>query len=327
MKLKTEVTIPEFRNKVNYHQPLLMIGSCFAENMGSELKELYFPIRVNPNGILYNPISIAQNLEDLLSGRIYEARDLFYANDSYHSFSHHGKYSLPDASKMLALINDNAKQSLIHLKESSHLFITFGTAWVFEHKQTGKIVSNCHKLPSGTFHRYRLSVEQITDRWTLLIRQLKKINPNLQIVFTVSPIRHLKDGAHENQLSKATLLLAIDNLIAEISTPDVTYFPSYEVVMDELRDYRFYGTDMCHLSDTALNYIREIFFESIVDQQAREIAEEVSKLLRAASHRPINAMGNSYNTFLDKQRLAAQQLQSKYPFVDLAALIQKLDKN
>ena len=248
IKFRTEVELPEFSKKMGYRHQSLMIGSCFAENIGIWLQNRCLPVMVNPFGILYNPVSIANSLEYLITGKIFTLQDLFYANGVYSSFSHHSRFSDSDPESMLRHINAQTTETLNTLKNSSHLFITFGTSWVFQHKINGEIVSNCHKLPAATFNRYRLSVIQITDYWIPIIEQLRQLNPDLHLVFTVSPIRHLKDGAHENQLSKSTLFLGIDALSAHFGNELISYFPSFELLHDELRDYRFYATDMAHLS-------------------------------------------------------------------------------
>ena len=324
IKFRTEVDLPEFKIKMGYRHQTMMIGSCFAENIGTFLQELCFPIMVNPFGILYNPISISNSLTHILSGKEFTEQDLFYSNGLYNSFSHHSRYSNPDPVKMLSEINTQSDEASSVLKGCSHLFITFGTAWVFKHKKMGTVVSNCHKLPSSTFDRFRLSVGQITATWNPIIAELKKLNPDLQIVFTVSPIRHLKDGAHENQISKSLLIIAIEELISEFGNKSISYFPSYELVLDELRDYRFYAADMTHLSEVATEFIRERFMTAILDHEAKTISAEVAKLIPALNHRPLNTNRTAYISFIENQLDKAQKLQNKYPFVDLKTITAKL---
>lgn len=323
IKLRTEVDLPEFKRKLGYRHPSLMIGSCFAENMGNSLQELCFPIQVNPFGILYNPFSIANSLGFLIDGKRFTEQDLFYSNGLYNSFFHHSRFSNPDPVNALKYINLQATEASDVLINCSHLFITFGTSWVFRNKASGVVVSNCHKLPAATFEHFRLSVVQITETWIPLIGQLQRINPQLQIVFTVSPIRHLKDGAHENQLSKSTLLMAIDELISRFGKDLITYFPSYEFVLDELRDYRFYASDMTHLSDIAVDFVREKFTDAILDQEAKIISAELEKILPSLKHRPMNKNDSGYVSFIDKQIEKTDLLQNKYPFVDVKRLIKK----
>ena len=320
IKLRTEVELPQFIKKLGYRHQSLMMGSCFAENIGNYLQERCLPVTVNPFGIQYNPLSIANCLEQLMRRKNFTENDLFFSNGLYNSFSHHGRFSGPDPGKVLSHINSGAAEALIHLKNATHLFITFGTSWVFQHKESGKVVSNCHKLPAAMFSHTRLSVDQITEIWIPLIGQLRIINPDLRIVFTVSPIRHLKDGAHENQLSKATLLLAIETLIANSGNDLVSYFPSYELVLDDLRDYRFYATDMAHLSDLATDYIKEKFAETMLDEEAQSIINEIDKLIQALRHKPFNPLEAGYISFIEAQLGKLDQLKIKYPFVDLNGL-------
>ena len=324
IKLITEVDLPVFTKKVGYRHQSMMMGSCFAENSGNHLLELCFPITVNPFGILYNPLSIANSLTTLVENKKFTGLDLFFHENQYHSFSHHSKFSGTDQVKMLDLINAKVKEGHNALKESSHLFVTFGTSWVFRNKESGKVISNCHKLPGILFDRYRLSVAHITEIWVPLIKQLVKLNPDLHIVFTVSPIRHLKDGAHDNQLSKSTLLLAIDDLINEFGTDNVSYFPSYELLLDELRDYRYYASDLTHPSDVAIELIREKFEMSLFDQEAKAISSEMGKLVRASKHRSQNFNNIGFQVFIKNNIEIAQKIQNKYSFIDIGSLIKNL---
>ncbi|HEY3388487.1 MAG TPA: GSCFA domain-containing protein [Prolixibacteraceae bacterium] len=324
MKLSTEAEIPQFKNKMGYRHQSMMMGSCFAESIGTYLQELCLPVMVNPFGILYNPVSIVNSLNLVLSGKIFTEQDLFYANGLYNSFSHHSRFSGSDPVTTLANINiETAKASEV-LKNSQHLFVTFGTSWVFKHNINGMIVSNCHKLPASTFDRYRLSVKQIIETWIPLIDQLRIINPNLRIVFTVSPIRHLKDGAHENQLSKSTLLIAIEELISLYGADLISYFPSYELLLDELRDYRYYAADMTHPSEVAVNFIREKFVAALLDEEAIRVSAELEKILPALKHKTRNGNDKTYLTFLENQIEKTRGIQSKYPFIDLEKVIKKL---
>lgn len=323
IKFRTAVDLPEFNKKMGYHHQSMMIGSCFAENIGNYLEELCFPIMVNPFGILYNPISIANSLEILLNRKKFTTEDLFYSDGLYHSFFHHSRFSGFDPDETLKRINTNIAEASELLKNCHHLFITLGTSWVFKNRESGIVVSNCHKLPAATFDRYRLSVEQITEIWIPLIDELKRVNPNLHLVFTVSPIRHLKDGAHENQLSKSTLLLAIEALISRFGNELIAYFPSYELVLDELRDYRFYAADMTHPSDVATDFIREKFIVAIADTEAKTILGELEKLLPALKHKTLNNNDKDYQTFIENQMERTRQLQIKYPFVDLKLVMKK----
>ena len=326
IKLKTEVDLPLFRKKIGYRHQSMMIGSCFAENIGNQLQELCLPTTVNPFGILYNPVSIANSIAILLEGKEFTSRDLFFNENLYHSFAHHGKFSRPAQDEMLDLINSKVVEALMVLKACSHLFITFGTSWVFRHKETGEVVSNCHKLPGTLFDHYRLQVAQITEIWIPLLHQLIKLNPDLHIVFTVSPIRHLKDGSHNNQLSKSVLLLAIDYLSLHFGNERISYFPSYELMLDELRDYRFYTSDMTHPSDVAIEIIREKFETCFFDQEAKIISSELIKLVEATRHRSQNFNDIGFKSFIMKNIEIAHQIQNKYPFIDVERIIKNLNE-
>ena len=324
IKLITPVELPNFKNKMGYRHQSMMIGSCFAESIGTFLQELCFPIMINPFGILYNPISIANSLDLLLTGKTFTEQDLFYSNGIYSSFSHHSRFSGYDLSNTLEIINRQTSEAAGVLRKCHHLLITFGTSWVFKHTANGIVVANCHKLPAATFERYRLSVSQITETWIPLIDKMRSKNPDLHLVFTVSPIRHLKDGAHENQLSKSILLLAIDELTSKYGDKVISYFPSYELLLDELRDYRFYAADMNHPGEVAVDFIREKFVASIMDNEAIAFSAELGKILLALKHKTLNSNDNRYILFIENQIKKTMQLQIKYPFIDLEKVKKKL---
>jgi hypothetical protein len=323
MKFRTEVELPQYTKKLGYRHQSLMIGSCFAENIGNWLRDRCLPVLVNPFGILYNPISLANSLELLIHRKSFTDKDLFFSNGRYHSFSHHSRFSDIHPANMLERINHSVAEAGNVLNSSGHLLITFGTSWVFQHRPSGEVVSNCHKLPSSVFNRYCLSVAQITERWIPVIEQLKQMNPDLHLVLTVSPIRHLKDGAHENQLSKSTLLLAIASLTDYFGNDSISYFPSYELVLDELRDYRFYAADMTHPSEVALDFIREKFAAALLDQEAQTILGEVEKLLPALLHKPMKQNNTDYNLLMLNQLEKTNRLQIRFPFADFSSLSEK----
>ena len=264
MSFFTEIKIPEFPLKMDYSKSMQFFGSCFSENIGQKLFDLKFDVDLNPFGILYNPISIANSLQLLLEKRLFTESDLFQDQSVWNSFYHHSRFSEVNSEAALEKINSRIAYSREFLLKADFLVITFGTSWVYELKETGKVVTNCHKVPAAQFKRFRLEVSEITEVYRELLTELWKFNPNLKVVFTVSPIRHWKDGAVENQVSKATLLLAIDRLLKGPNSKNIAYFPSYELMMDELRDYRFYAEDMIHLSPVAIDYIFERFSKSLI---------------------------------------------------------------
>ncbi|MEN8116953.1 MAG: GSCFA domain-containing protein [Bacteroidota bacterium] len=315
-KFQTIVDVPKFSWKTGYENKNLFMGSCFTENVGNNLTALKYDADINPFGILYNPTSVANGLEILLNKKVLNKNDLVRHNELWHSFSHHGRFSSPDVDVTLDNINSRIQSSSTFLKEAGFLFITFGTAWIYRYRKTNRVVSNCHKIPAGEFIRERLSVKEITEKFVWLLNEIWRQNADLKVIFTVSPIRHWKDGAIENQRSKASLLLAVEQIIDETGKERCAYFPSYEIVMDELRDYRFYAEDMLHLSDVAVNHIWDIFEESLIDKESREVAKRVQKIINAVNHRPINKNSKEYFNFLTQVLKKIDDLETKRPYLN-----------
>lgn len=286
MELQTVVYIEPPKSLLTYRSHMMMLGSCFVENIGAKLEYFYFDVDVNPCGIVYNPESVANTLDILLDRKIFTRDDLWHSNGLWGSFSHHGHFSASNAEECLAGINSRIVASARHLECADLLVVTWGTAWVYEYLETGIIVSNCHKFPAASFRRFRLDVDFIVKRYTELLERLHSQCPGMKILFTVSPIRHWKDGAHGNQLSKAVLHLAIDKLMQHFDF--VSYFPSYEIMMDELRDYRFYAEDMLHISPQGVSYIWEKFRDLYFEPETILLMRKVDKLNRALAHRPLN---------------------------------------
>ena len=343
MNFRTIVNIKPSERQIDHSHALVFIGSCFAENIGEKFKNALFTADINPFGVLYNPLSIASALRRLMSGKLYEEKDLFFDGEMWHSAAHHSSFSDKNNAVCLQKINDRLTESSENLRRARHLFITFGTAWVYEWKNSGQIVGNCHKLPAKSFTRRRLNVDEIVDEYDDLLRELQKFNPNLNIVFTVSPIRHRKDGAHENSLSKSALLLAIDRLTS-LNLPSggdlqssknsgagkvpfeggfrgAAYFPAYEIVNDDLRDYRFYAPDMIHLSDVAVDYIWERVGEAFFSMKTRKIVDEVNEINKAKQHRPFNPESEKYRDFLKKMTEKEYELIAKNNIPDFRLFV------
>jgi hypothetical protein len=285
MKFRTEISLPSAAFAITHQQRGMAIGSCFAESIAQRMLCGGLTVDVNPFGTLYNPLSIAAGLQCLIDRRRYTADDLFLYEGVYHSFSHHSRFSDSDCATALDRINTRIDHSAAFLQEADYLMITFGTARVYRRASTGEVVANCHKLPAGEFVEQCLGVEAIVDCWRSLIPALRRLNPALKLLFTVSPVRHLKDGAHANQLSKAVLLLAVDALTQ--SGAEVYYFPAYEIVLDDLRDYRFYASDLIHPNAQAEAYIWEKMEEAYFDASTQALIRAAEKQYRAANHRPI----------------------------------------
>lgn len=315
MEFRKIIDIPESLLRIDHQTNLLLLGSCFAENIGKRLKEDKFRVNTNPFGVLYNPSSIKQAIEILLSEKKFEKKDLFEYKGFFHSFSHHSSFSQNNIEATLENINKSRIEASQNLLDTNILLITFGTSYVFKNKSTNHIVGNCHKLPANNFQHYRLSVSEIVSEWSNLIECLKNINKDIRLLLTVSPIRHWKNGAHGNQLSKATLLLAIDEL-ANKYPKDIFYFPSYELVLDELRDYRFYAEDMLHPNNSAIEYIWNRFCQTFFDLNTQNIVNQWQTIKRAINHRPFNIYTEEHKQFLRQTLLKVNTLQNKFPYFD-----------
>ena len=313
----TEISIPEFKEKMDYSKNMMFFGSCFSENIGQKLLDLKFNIDINPFGILYNPVSIANSLKILLEKRVFTEFDLFQDQGLWNSFNHHSRFSGTDPDSTLEKINSRIAFSHEFLKNTDFLVITFGTAWVYELLFSGQIVSNCHKVPASQFRRFRLGVHEIAEAYRNLIEELWAFNPKLKIVFTVSPIRHWKDGAVQNQLSKSTLLLAIDRIVSGIDKVQCSYFPSYEIVMDELRDYRYYAEDMLHPSPVAIDHIFDRFTKVLVSKESLNISKSVLKIRKAVAHRPVNPQVSEHEKFIRLNLKAIDKLIGDFPYLNL----------
>lgn len=315
MDLQTKVEIPSLEDvMIGYTDQILSLGSCFAENIGRKLAGSCFDVDINPFGVLYNPTSIANSIEILLDEKVFVASDLFQNKELWQSFSHSSLFSDTTVDRCLEKINHRLTQAYQRMNQVNVLLITFGTAWVFEERKSGRVVSNCHKLPSADFERRRLTVSEIVELYGQIITRMQSVDPKLEIVFSVSPIRHFKDGAHENNLSKSTLLLAVNEL--QNNHEKVHYFPAYEIMMDELRDYRFYATDMCHPSEQAVDYIWERFGEAFLSASTVALKERVDQLIRNLSHRPLHPHTVEYSLFKEAVARQKSRLLEEYPFLE-----------
>lgn len=303
--------------KISHRDRAFCIGSCFAEHMGSRLQNLKFPIFLNPAGIAYNPVSISRTLNLLLSDEEYCPEDLFEDQGLWHSFDHHGSFSHPDQQAALDHINTTLQKARTFLEQANRLIVTLGTAHVFIFKKTGKTVANCHKLPAREFVQQRLSLSEVVNVLGNAFEKLQKSSGgSLQIILTVSPVRHLRDGFVKNQLSKATLLLAAEELCRDFSF--IQYFPSYEILLDDLRDYRFYAEDMAHPNQLAIDYIWQYFESAFFDEATRQLCRQFEKLSAAARHRPFHPGTPAYRAFLKKQEEAVLELEKRYPYLDFS---------
>lgn len=306
MKLRTEIEIKPLQQPIGCRDGLFVIGSCFADNIGSWLEDLCMNVCQNPFGTLYNPASIYSSFRNILNHKRFTEDEVVKAPDGmYYSFAHHGKFYAETPIGLTSTLNGVQEEAETAFFAAKHIIVTFGTAWVYE--KDNQVVANCHKLPANIFQRRRLSVEEIVSQWSELI----EATADKHYIFTVSPIRHVKDTLHGNQLSKATLLLAIDQLCQKYPAR-VEYIPVYELLIDDLRDYRFYAEDMVHPSTVAVELVKELFAESAFDKEAREYIKEVEPLVKASQHRPLHPESEVYKSFLCQNILKLDQLEKKY---------------
>jgi hypothetical protein len=316
-KYFTQVKIDDTGWRISYKDKLMMVGSCFSENIGEKFQQLKFQVDLNPFGIVYNPLSVAKSLRRLLLEKPYTKEDLFEHQGIWGSFDHHSRFSATSAEEALEKINTRLEQSRIFLQDTSYLFITLGTAWIYELKATGMIVSNCHKFPESDFRRFRLTAGEIVDVYRDLLLALWAFNPNLNIVFTVSPVRHWKDGATGNQLSKSVLLLAVDRLITGFGNEHCAYFPAYEIMMDELRDYRFYAADLLHPNQVAIDHIWDKFSRSMIAGDSLLLSKSIMKIVKAKEHRPFNPDLDAYKYFLLNNLNEINELTITFPYINM----------
>ena len=320
MNFTTQITIPKNPNPIDYHSKIISLGSCFAENMGEKFVYFKFQNTVNPFGIIFNPVSIEKLIERVVNNQIFTEKDIFFHNERWHCFEVHSDLSNSNAQELLQKLNAILKETKQHITEVTHFIITYGTSWVYRNVESQEIVANCHKVPQKYFQKEILSIETIENSIKNTIALVQNINPKCHFIFTISPVRHLKDGFVENQLSKAHLISAIHKILnnpAGIPPSGARgLFPSYEIVMDELRDYRFYGQDMLHPNQVAIDYIWEKFRESTINENAFETMDEVEKIQKALAHKPFDVNSESHQKFILKLQNKMKVLQKEYPFIN-----------
>lgn len=306
MNFRTNIQLKKERNQIDYDSKLILFGSCFSENIAKKLAHFKFNSVSNPFGILFNPIAIEQLITNAINLKQYTEKDIFQLNERWHCFDAHSDISAVEKSELLNNLNSAITASHKQLCEASHLIITLGTAWVYRFIETDAIVGNCHKIPQKKFLRELLSTDEITASLDNIITLVKSINPSVNIIFTVSPVRHLKDGFVENAQSKAHLLTAIhQNTNAK---NQLYYFPSYEIMLDDLRDYRFYASDMVHPNDTAIAYIWEQFKTVWIAEKSLSIMKEVDAVQRGLAHKPFNATSEQHKKFLSNLKEKKESL-------------------
>ena len=317
MRFSTYVEVPKTTLDISHETRVMMLGSCFVQNIGQKLEECKFSVDINPFGILYNPFSICEALDYICTDRLFDeaCEELFFHNEMWHSWLHHSDFSRRERAEVVEAVNSRLLAAKETFASLDVLMLTFGTAYVYRRVSDGRVVGNCHKMPQRNFTRSLLTVDEIVGHMSAVVDKMLSLRPSMKILFTVSPIRHLRDGAHDNQISKATLLLAVEELCRRY--PDaLCYFPSYEIVLDELRDYRFFAEDMVHPSLVAVEYLWERFAEAYFSPATMRLNDELKDITRALAHRPFDATSQAHRTFLSKIMLKIEDIRKKYPYFD-----------
>jgi len=298
MELQTKIPLTPSDNPIDYQSKLVLLGSCFVENMGAKLEYFQFQQLQNPFGILFHPLAIENLVQRAIQEETYQQEEIFEQEGIWRCFAAHSELRSDNPKALLKLLNQRLNETKTSLETSSHIIITLGTAWVYEHQTSGKTVANCHKVPQKEFLKKLLSVTQIESSIDNMVEMIQKVNPKAQMIFTISPVRHLKDGFLENQRSKAHLITAIHSVLSSrAQSRELSYFPSYEIMIDELRDYRFYGKDMVHPNELAVAYIWERFKWVWIAEEAYPVMDKVEAVQKGLLHRPFNPDSEAHQKF------------------------------
>jgi len=312
MNFQTHIPLSkETIHPIDYNSKVLLLGSCFSQNIGEKFKYFKFQSHQNPFGILFHPKAIETFITNAINLKEYTDKDVFFLNERWHCFDAHSDMSSSSKQELLQNLNDAIQHTNQEINETSHIIITLGTSWTYRFIETDTTVANCHKVPQKKFLKELLSVDEISQSLESIIALVKDINPSINIILTVSPVRHLKDGFVENQQSKSHLIAAIHQLVEP--RKKLFYFPSYEIMMDELRDYRFYKEDMNHPSKTAIDYIWEKFCEAWIDDESKNTMNKVDSIQKRMNHRPFNPNSKEHQNFLQTIQKDILTLQKSNP--------------
>jgi hypothetical protein len=317
MQLTLKLDIPPLKQPITYSDAILLTGSCFTEHISERLLQHKFNALSNPHGILFNPLSVASSLDSYLEGRQYGKEDLFYLNELWNSWGHHTRFSDIDADVALGKINESQNSASAMVKKAGWVIITLGSAFQYYLKESGEPVANNHRAPAQWFEKRLLGIDVITEALGETINKLAAINPGAQVLFTISPVRHIRDGVVENNRSKARLIEAVHQLCGQFS--NAHYFPAYELLIDILRDYRFYDIDFVHPNFLATSYVWEQFTQSCIAPADHKIMEEINEIMVACRHRPRFTGTSAHRKFMDSHALKVAGMINKYPFINLTA--------
>ena len=317
MKLQLSFAPQKLQPAIDHRHKILLVGSCFAESIGERLANLRFDVLQNPNGIMYDPLSVTNSIVSYIDRRQYTVADLTVANGLWHSWQHHGSFSGPEPVAVLKTINDSQLLAHEFLKKADWIFITLGSAFYYTLNETAASIANCHKVPAAAFTKRLLTIEEIKSSLDTCIHRLFHFNPEIKIIFTVSPVRYIRDGLVQNTLSKARLIEVVQHLVSKFE--GIHYFAAYEIVIDVLRDYRFYKDDMVHPSTQAIDYIFEQFSEAAFSENTQAITGELSHLNTALNHRPLHPATPAHQRFLEKLLADIASFEKRFPYLDFTA--------
>jgi hypothetical protein len=326
MKLTTQISLKKQPdNLIDYHSKVLLLGSCFADNIAEKFQYFKFQSNHNPFGILYHPKAIETLIQNAVDNKVYQESDVFFHNERWHCFEAHSDLSSSSKEKLMQNLNEAIQSTHQYIQKSTHIIITLGTAWSYRFLETDTIVANCHKIPQKQFKKEIQSGKSIVRSLEHILELIQSVNPKASIIFTVSPVRHLKDGFVENTQSKAHLIAAIHSVLSprvchtelvEVQSRGLHYFPSYEIMMDELRDYRFYAEDLVHPNQTAINYIWERFNAVWLSEGTQKTMEAVDTIQKGINHKPFSPKSKQHQTFLEKLESQKQVLIKQFPHIE-----------
>jgi hypothetical protein len=302
---------------ITHQHSILLVGSCFTEHIGNNLNDLKFNVLQNPNGILFEPMSVCRSLISYVQNKEYAASDLFQYNELWQSWNHHSQFSRPEQDQALEHINESQLQAHQFLKNADWLIVTLGSSFVYKLVDNGQFVANCHKAPGQWFDKYLVPIDEQIAELDNTIHQLFHFNPKLKIIFTISPVRHLRDGVVDNNRSKARLLETVHHLVNKFDR--LFYFPAYELVIDVLRDYRFYDIDLAHPNYAATQFVMEKFSDYAFTESTKQLIKEIRQLVTARNHKAFHPASQQHKQFLMKHYQLAERLQGEYPHLNLAA--------
>jgi lysophospholipase L1-like esterase len=317
MNLQTNVPLkPKQSNQIDYKSKVLLIGSCFSENIGNKFNYFKFQHLQNPLGILFHPLAIERLIANAIGEKEYKKDDIFNYNEQWHCFEAHSKLSNTSEVELLQNLNTETSKTHAFLKEASHIIITLGTAWAYRFIESDSYVANCHKVKQKKFLKELLSVDEIKESLDRVLTLVGSINPKAQFIFTVSPVRHIKDGFVQNTQSKAHLITAIHHLLSlRTASRNLAYFPAFEIMIDELRDYRYYSEDMLHPNKTGINYIWHKFKLVWITEETKKTMDGIELIQKGMAHKPFNENSEAHQNFISKLKEKQKVLSEKHPHI------------